>query len=432
LFDPWSEGQKIMSDTPTRRSFLTTAGLASLGSSLAAGEAEPVFAEDIPRKVQPSGADLGSLFLEVKKLAGSGEFPFSFLTGKFRTLDDFRSAARDKVLEVLQYRPEKVEPRAEVLERVERPDHIREKVLFSTSPQFRVPAYVLIPKGLKGPAPAIVDLHSHGGMFLFGKEKVIDLGENHPAMTAYHERNYGGRPTATALVRRGYVVITIDAFFFGERRLILDADLRFGWDRSGYNLEAVAHLNAQCRSKETTLAKAMTLAGTTWPGIVAWDDMRTVDYLVTRPEVDPKRIGCVGISMGGYRSIFLSALDERIKAGCIVGFMSTVRPMLKAHIDTHSWVQFLPELHRYLDWPDVASLTAPRALLVQQCRQDKLFPLEGMQGSLEKIGAVYSKADFKERFTGRFYDVPHQFTRPMQDDAFGWFDQQLSHTPRQP
>lgn len=71
-----------------------------------------------------------------------------------------------------------------------------------------------------------------------------------------------------------------------------------------------------------------------WPGIIFWDDIRTVDYLLTRPEVDPKRIGCVGISMGGYRVAYLSALDERIAAGCIVGFMSTVKSMIKAHIDT--------------------------------------------------------------------------------------------------
>src|SRR5207248_10772518 len=113
----------------------------------------------------------------------------------------------------------------------------REKVLFSTAPVFRVPAYVLIPKRLKRPAPAVVDLHSHGGMFLFGKEKVIDLGANHPAMTAYHESNYDGRPTATELVRRGYVVISIDAFMFSERRSILDADLKYGWDRSRYGAE---------------------------------------------------------------------------------------------------------------------------------------------------------------------------------------------------
>src|SRR5437660_8401880 len=157
---------------------------------------------------------------------------------------------------------------------------------------------------------------------------------------------------------------------FGERRTVLDADRRCGWDRSRYSEDDVKHLNQQCRSKEATLVKALTFAGLTWPGIVAWDDIRTVDYLVTRPEVDAKRIGCVGISMGGYRAIYLSALDERIAAGCVVGFLSTVKPMIKAHIDTHSWVHFLPGLHRYLDLPDVAALAAPRALLVQQCSQD--------------------------------------------------------------
>ena len=104
------------------------------------------------------------------------------------------------------------------LDRRDLGDFIREKVIFSTTPDFRVPAYVHIPKALKGRSPAIVDLHSHVGMFIFGKEKVIDFGRNHPAMTVYHKQNYSGRPTATALVRRGYLVITIDAFPFGERR----------------------------------------------------------------------------------------------------------------------------------------------------------------------------------------------------------------------
>src|SRR5437588_1687881 len=115
-------------------------------------------------------------------------------------------------------------------------------------------------------------------MFLFGKEKVVDLGDNHPVMTGYHEQNYDCQPTATALVRRGYVVITIDAFMFGERRTMLDADLKAGWDRSRYTMQDVQRLNQQCRAKETTLAKALTFAGLTWAGIVAWDDMRTVDY----------------------------------------------------------------------------------------------------------------------------------------------------------
>jgi dienelactone hydrolase len=413
--------------TPSRRDFLTTAGLAALGVPLPAEAAPPT---DPPRDLKPAGADLGCLFPDVEKLADSNRYALSFLSGRFRSFDDFRTTAHTRVLELLQYQPEKVDPKPEVLERIERDDHIREKIVFSTSPHYRVPAYVLIPKGLKGKAPAIVDLHSHGGMFLFGKEKVIDLGDNHPTMVGYQERNYDGRPTATALVRRGYIVISIDALMFGERRILMDADLKYGWDRSKYGPNDVDYLNQKCRGKESTLAKALVVAGATWPGIVSWDDRRTVDYLLTRPEVDSKRIGCVGISMGGYRSLYLAALDERIAAGCVVGFFSSVKPMLKAHIDTHSWVHFLPGLHRFLDLPDVASLTAPRALLVQQCSQDKLFPEAGMKESVEKLAAVYEKAGAKEQFDGRFYDVPHRFTRPMQDDAFAWFDRRLNHTPR--
>ncbi len=417
---------------PSRRRFLGRTAMTSAAGALtwleeSAGAAgQPDSSPPDPRRdLKPNHADLGSLFPDIERLAGREDYPFSFLSGRFRTLEQFRTAGRQKILDLLQYCPPRVEPRAEVLERVTRPDHIRERVVFSTGPNVRVPAYVLLPRKLNGPAPAVVDLHSHGGMFLFGKEKVVDLGRNHSAMTAYHERNYDGRPTATALVRRGYVVITIDALFFGERRLLLDADLRYGWDRARYSLKDVEHLNRQCRGKEATLAKSLTLAGLTWPGIVAWDDMRTVDYLLTRPEVDSKRIGCLGISMGGYRAMYLMALDERVAAGCVTGFMSTVRPLLRSHIDTHSWVHFLPELHRHLDWPDVASLAAPRHLLVQQCSRDQLFPLPGMRAAVEKIAAVYAKAGARSGFSGRFYDVPHRFTRAMQDEAFAWLDRHL-------
>lgn len=401
---------------PSRRDFLAATGaISTLGAT----------GLSAPPELKPTNANLGSLFPQIETLASPPHYSLSFLNETARSIEDFRRAGREKVFELLHYRPEKVEPKAEVVERVELDDHIREKVLFSTSPHFRVPAYVLIPKGLKKPAPAIVDLHSHGGMFLFGKEKVVDLGKNHPTMTDYHRRNYDGRPTATGFVKRGYVVITIDALFFGERRVLLDEDLKYGYDRSKYSTEDVSHLNQKCRGKERTLVNALAFAGMTWPGIVFWDDLRTVDYLVSRPEVDPKRLGCLGISMGGYRTMFLAALDERIKAACITGFMSTVQPMIKAHVDTHSNIHFIHGLHRYLDWPDVASLHAPMPLLVQQCSQDRLFPLQGMKDSLTKIAKVYEKAKCKEQFSGRFYDAPHQFTTTMQDEAFEWFDKQL-------
>jgi dienelactone hydrolase len=413
---------------PTRRRFLAQSAIAAslAQSGVALGQETPRgMPADIPRELAPTQADLGTLYADLNRLAGDAPFPLSYLNDRFRDHAAYRAEAKAKVLDVLLHRPAPVEPRAEVIERVELDDHIREKVVFSTTPQFRVPAYVLIPKNLTGRAPAIVDLHSHGGMFLFGKEKVIDFGRNHPAMTTYHEANYDGRPTATALVRRGYVVITIDAFYFGERRLMLDADRERGWDRTRYTVDDVRALNLVCRGNEGTLAKSMVFAGATWPGVVAWDDMRTVDYLVTRPEVDPRKIGCLGISMGGYRTMYLAALDDRIQAACVAGFMSTIRPMLRSHVDRHSWVHYLPELHRHLDWPDLAALAAPRALMVLQCSQDRLFPMAGMRESIEKIGAVYAKANVRDRFAGRFHDVPHKFTRAMQDEAFDWLDRHL-------
>ena len=73
-----------------------------------------------------------------------------------------------------------------------------------------------------------------------------------------------------------------------------------------------------------------------------------------------------------------------------------------------------------------AALAAPRALLVLQCARDGLFPPAGMQESVEQIGALYRSAGAEGKFTGRFYDVPHIYSRPMQDDAFAWFDRQLA------
>jgi dienelactone hydrolase len=416
-------------DQPDRRLFLASIGLLPL-----MGAAESVLgADDIKlvadpsRTLSASAADLGTNFDAVEKIAAMNQPSVFPRDQAVEFTDAFRAAARAKVREVLSYEPPRVDFHPEVVERTDCGDYIRERVLISTTPWFRIPAFVLIPKGLKEAAPAIVDLHSHGGMFLFGKEKVIDLGANHPAMTKYHQQNYDGRPTATALVKRGYVVISIDAFMFGERRVLLDEDLKVGWDRSKYSLDDVQQLNQKCRAKESTIAKSLVLAGATWPGVVNFDDRRVVEYLTTRPEVDASRIGCVGISMGGYRSAYLAAMDERIKAACVVGFMSSMQPMLKSHIDTHSWIHFLPGLHRLMDLPELVSLTAPRALFVQQCSQDRLFPLAGMQSSVQRIAELYRAGGRPDQFLGHFYDEPHRWTIAMQDEAFAWLDEKLNH-----
>src|SRR5262245_57208701 len=153
-----------MSERPSRRAFLDGLAAVPLAESLFGAEPERPGLADPPRDLKPSGSDLGSLFEQVEKLAGPARFPMSFLADRFRDFDAFRKAARERIFDLVAYGPDRVEAKPEVVERVECDGYVREKVLFSTGPQMRVPAYVLIPAKLRGPAPAIVDLHSHGGM----------------------------------------------------------------------------------------------------------------------------------------------------------------------------------------------------------------------------------------------------------------------------
>jgi hypothetical protein len=119
-----------------------------------------------------SDSDVGSLFPIIQAQAVKGEFPLSFLNSKFRNVQRWKKEARGKLLELLHYSPEKCEPRAELVEKVDMGDYVREKIFFNTTPVIRVPAYVLAPKR-EGKRPAIVALHDHGGFYLWGKEKLV-------------------------------------------------------------------------------------------------------------------------------------------------------------------------------------------------------------------------------------------------------------------
>lgn len=371
--------------------------------------------------------DVGSLYGEIAAFAAHNTYPLSFLNAKYRDTAAYQREARAKIFSLLLYDPGKFSPAPALVKRWEYPNYVQEKIVFYPTPWFPTTAYVLIPKNRAGRRPAIVDLHSHGGMFVYGKEKVMPMPDGDPpAIVKYRQENYQWRSTSLALCERGYVVVSIDAFYFGERRSMPAAALsKLGPDRSKYSVEDVAYLNKQCSNGEEELAKTLFWAGTTWQGIVHWDDIRTVDYLLTRPEVDPARIGCVGISLGGYRSDFLAALDERIRCSISVGWMSALRPLLKSRVTTHSFLHFLPGLTRFMDLPDLAGCVAPKPLMVQQCSRDGLYTLEGMKESVERISAIYRKAGAPEMFQGRFYDEPHTFSIAMQEEAFEWLDRWL-------
>jgi dienelactone hydrolase len=319
--------------------------------------------------------------------------------------------------------------------REERDGFTVETVRIRATDSYDIPARVLVPKGPGGRRPAVLALHCHSGRYTWGHEKVLSSPDEPAFLTAFREGTYG-RPWAEALARRGYVVIAIDAFYFGERRLRaedLDPARVFPEVRDAHaairkhvpgSEEWTAAVNKVCGFHEHITAKAITAAGATWGGIHVWDDLRSVDYLCGRPDVDPARIGCVGLSGGGFRTAMAIGADPRIKAACVTGWMCTFADLLPRHL-RHTWMVFTPGLHRALDLPDVAALHAPGALLVQQCRRDHLFPVAGMEAAVGKLGRIYAKAGVPERFKGSFHDLPHSFVPAMQDEAFEWLDRWL-------
>ena len=283
-----------------RRNFLQTTAVAGLGSMLN-GQFSSLATEAGPSAtaLKPTGSDVGSLFPFIQSQAVKGEFPLSFLNPRFRSLRSWKKTARGKLLDLLHYAPPPCDPAAETVERVDCGDYFRERVRFNTTPDVRVPAFVLVPKNAPKRAPAIVALHDHGGFYLWGKEKIVALPDENPALADFRKQYYGGRSIALELVRQGYVVVVIDMFYWGERRMLLDDDPA-DWRERAASLtnERIKAFNSRAGQNEQLVGRTIYAAGFTWPGVMFWDDVRTVDYLLTRPDVDPRRIGCVGLSVG--------------------------------------------------------------------------------------------------------------------------------------
>jgi cephalosporin-C deacetylase-like acetyl esterase len=190
--------------------------------------------------------------------------------------------------------------------------------------------------------------------------------------------------------------------------------------------ERVTKFNQRASQSEQLVGRAIFAAGFTWPAVIFWDDIRTVDYLLTRPEVDKNRIGCVGLSVGGFRSCHLAALDDRIKAAVVVGWMTSFPFQLKRHVvNTIGHTMLVPGLYRQLDYPDVASLAMPSALLVINGRKDTLFEPGGVQAAFDKLTACYKKAGAAQKLCLRLYDTPHEFNAEMQAEAWEWLKRWL-------
>ena len=357
-------------------------------------------------------------------------YPDSWLAGSFADFEQWRSHARARLGEALGSLPEPVPLDVEKVGEEDRGTYTATLVRFSIDRDFRTEAYLLVPQG-DGPFPAVTTLHDHGGFYLWGKEKLVRSPvADHPALAAHRRRNYGGRFLADELAARGYAVVAVDQWLWGEQRI---ADVPGASALDLTTAEGVADYHKLFRDFERQIGYALMWAGSSLPGRMLAADRRALDLLLDDPRVDRARVGCAGLSVGGFRAFHLVAMDDRIRAAVVVGWMCALATYLRGHDHLYRNPTTIglcaPGMSRHLDFPDVASLACPRPLLMMAGRQDTLYPLEAVEEAFAKIRAVYASRDAVERFEARWYDAPHCFDPHMQDLAFTWLDEWLKRPP---
>jgi dienelactone hydrolase len=232
------------------------------------------------------------------------------------------------------------------------------------------------------------------------------------------------------LAREGYAVLVHDTFLWGSRKMPLASMPE--WDRTmGLSARsqdprpkgepaAVGRYNCSAIFNEHTIAKYCNVLGTSFPGVVSFEDRVAVNYLASRRDVDASRIGCIGLSGGGTRAVLLQATCDRIRAAVVVGAMCCYAGALDHNIVCHTWMLFPPAWGRYGDWPDIAACRAPSPLLVQNDLEDALYTVAGMRESHRRIAAHYRSLGAPANYVGEFYRGPHKFDLPMQKSAFAW------------
>ena len=386
-----------------------------------------------------SGAepDLANLFPQLEAASLARKRPLGFLNPRWKKLDRWKKEARPELLRLLRYNPP-AEPLAAAVEATEQRDGFRvERIRISATREHSIPGWLLLPAVQRRNRPGLIAIHCHSGRYVWGHEKILSTPGEPEFLAEFRRGTYGGRAYAEELARRGFVVLIIDGFYFGDRRLrvenmdpatappVFRSRLTELAKLKRDSLEWMRAADALSSEFEHLTAKTIFTSGATWPGLLNWDDRRAVDYLASRPEVNPDRLGCLGLSIGGLRTAYLIGTDPRIKASCVMGWMTLFHEQLRNHLRNHTWMVYTPGLFSQLDLPDVAGLHAPGALLVQQCKRDALFPLAAMEQASRRLADIYGKAGIPERFKGTVHDVHHSFGLEMQAEAFEWLERWL-------
>lgn len=261
----------------------------------------------------------------------------------------------------------------QLLEKTELPQGIlREKILLQVEPEVYMPVFILIPhRKLSSREPdkkpdCFMALPGHMGA---GKYSVAGCCEIPAVKDAIHKFNYD---YGMQLAKLGYVALCPDCRGFGERR-----------DEGLQNDTEDAFLNSTCFQ----LAHMAEPLGETVAGMCTWDVMRLLDYIYERDEWNLSTIGCLGFSGGGMQTLWAAAMDDRIRQAVISGYLYGYKDSLLL-LNNNCSCNYVPHLWEHFDMGDIASLIAPRPLLVQSCKDDHLNGPRGLLNVLEQMDIV--------------------------------------------
>jgi len=169
--------------------------------------------------------------------------------------------------------------------------------------------------------------------------------------------------------------------------------------------------------------------GMTWIGVITWDDIRSAEFVASLPQVDPDRIGAVGLSMGSHRTWMLSAATDRIAAGVAVCWLGTTETLMSPgnnQAKGHSaYSMLVPALRNYLDYPDVAAIACPKPMMFFNGQKDGLFPVDGVLTAYKRMQKVWDSQDAGDRLKTKIWPGGHVFNVEMQEEAFDWLDRYL-------
>jgi dienelactone hydrolase len=281
--------------------------------------------------------------------------------------------------------PEKTPLKATTTGSVEHEQFTVENLHFQSRPGLYVTANLYLPKGLSKPAPAILYVCGHG--------PVEKDGISYGCKVAYQQHGEW-------FARHGYVCLTIDTLQLGEIEGIHHGTYRYNmwwWNCRGY----------------------------TPAGVEAWNCVRALDYLDSRKEVDPNRIGVTGRSGGGAYSWWIAAIDDRIKVAVpVAGITDLQNHVVDGCVGGHCDCMFIVNTYRW-DYPLVAALMAPRPLLISNSDKDTIFPLDGVLRVHEKVRRIYELYGQEKNLGLHITEGPHKDTQELQLHAFTWFDRFL-------